>query len=239
MSASRSTLGSLSARDGSIAWRDFAAEFDPDILPRLRAANRYAGGARALLRPLRRLVEPGRPIRVLDVATGNADIPRALATWARQHGIPMSIVGVELHPEAAAQAAADSRSFPEIQIVRADAWHLPYRPGAFDVITCSMFLHYHPAPRALILLRALAALQPRVMLVSDVMRHRLPLLAMRLLARVSRSPMFGPDSQHTVSLGFTDRELAALASQIGLSRWRVVRTFPFRVCLIGSPGTGS
>jgi SAM-dependent methyltransferase len=239
MSGEPMTRSEALSRDGAIAWRDFAAEFDPDALPRLHAANRYAGGARSLLRPLRRIVEPGRPIRVLDVATGGADIPRALATWARQQGIPISLVGVELHPRAAAQAAADSRSFPEIHIVRADAWHLPYRPGAFDVITCAMFLHYFPAPRAVALLRALAALQPRVMLISDVMRHWLPPLAMRLLAQVSRSPLFGPESRHTVSLGFTVQELAALARQIGFRGWRVERTFPFRVCLIGFPGAGS
>jgi hypothetical protein len=89
------------------------------------------------------------------------------------------------------------------------------------------------------LLRALAALQPRVMLISDMMRHWLPPLAMRLLAQVSRSPLFGPESRHTVSLGFTVQELAALARQIGFRGWRVERTFPFRVCLIGFPGAGS
>jgi SAM-dependent methyltransferase len=176
-----------------------------------------------------------RPIRILDVATGGADIPRALATWARRRGVRLRIVGVELHPAAAAQASMDSRGFPEIHVVRADAFRLPCRPGTFDIITCAMFVHYFPTAQVAAFLRTLAGLQPSALLVTDLVRHWLPPLAMRLLQQVSRSTLFGPESRHTVSLGFTPPELADLARQAGLARWRVVRTFPFRFCLIGFP----
>ncbi len=222
-------------------WPDFAREFGPAALPSLETANRRFGGCRALLRPLRRLLDPGwpQPIRILDVATGGGDIPRALMTWARGRGIRLRIVAVELHPAAVARAAAAARAFPEIRIVRGDAFHLPSRPGAFDIVTCSMFLHYFPTAQAAALLRAFAALEPRAILVSDLVRHWFPPLAMRLLARVSRSPLFGPKSRHTVSLGFTPPELSALAREAGLRSWRVERTFPFRFCLVGRLDDGA
>ncbi|HEX2323904.1 MAG TPA: hypothetical protein VHQ00_00825, partial [Chloroflexota bacterium] len=52
----------------------------------LRRCNRLLGGVRLTLRPLSRLVagvSPVAPLRILDVATGGGDIPRAVASWAR------------------------------------------------------------------------------------------------------------------------------------------------------------
>lgn len=229
MAAGRPELGSLQP------WPDFAREFGPAALPSLETANRRFGGCRALLHPLRRLLASGwaQPIRILDVATGAGDIPRALVSWGRARGIRLRIVGVDLHPMAAASAAAASRDFPEIRIVRGDAFALPWRPGAFDIVTCSMFLHYLPTARAAALLRGFAALEPRAILVSDLVRHWFPLLAMRTLSRVSRSPLFGAKSRHTVSLGFTRPELQGLVRQLAPWHWRVERSFPFRFCLVG------
>src|SRR5574341_331436 len=145
---------------GGDSWQDVSRDFRPTALPALATANRWFGGAGALLRPLGRLLGDGweQPIRILDVGTGGADIPRAVVTWARRRGLRLKIVGVEFNLAAAIRAALASRAFPEIQIVRGDAFHLPFQPKAFDVITCSMVLHYFPASRAVALLQAFAAL---------------------------------------------------------------------------------
>ena len=228
----------MRAGRGGEAWEDVSRDFRPTALPRLATANRWFGGARVLLRPLNGLVDNtwDQPIRILDVGTGGGDIPRALVTWARRRGLWLQIVGVEFNPETAAHAASASRAFPEIRIVRGDAFHLPFAPKAFHIITCSMVLHYFNATQAATLLRAFAALEPRAILVTDLRRHWFPPLAMRALFAVSRSPLFGPDARHTVSLGFTPSEVAGLARGAGLARCRIHRTFPFRLCLLAFPG---
>ena len=44
--------------------------------------NRFLGGTRVIFRHLPRLVAGlSPPVRILDVATGYADIPRAVARW--------------------------------------------------------------------------------------------------------------------------------------------------------------
>lgn len=222
---------------GGDAWEDVSHDFQPTALPRLATANRWFGGARVLLRPLSGLLDHNweQPIRILDVGTGGGDIPRSLLAWARPRGLPLEIVGLEFNPAAAAHAASASRAFPEIRIVRGDAFHLPFPPKAFHVITCSMVLHYFQARQAAALLRAFAALEPRAILVTDLLRHWFPPLAMRCLFAVSRSGLFGPDARHTVSLGFTLAEVARLAGEAGFLNWRLLRSFPFRFCLLGFP----
>ncbi|MBS1115965.1 MAG: Methyltransferase type 11, partial [candidate division NC10 bacterium] len=51
----------------------------------LAGINRLCGGTRTVLRHLPRLSDGlPAPVRVLDVGTGYADIPRVVARWARR-----------------------------------------------------------------------------------------------------------------------------------------------------------
>jgi hypothetical protein len=88
-------------------------------------------------------------------------------------------------------------------------------------------------------LRGWAALASRAVVVNDIERHRVPWVAIKTLARLSRSPLFGDGSLRTVLRGFTPVELNGLAATAGLARWRVTRHFPFRLTLVGQVGTGA
>src|SRR5574342_621141 len=73
-------------------WMD-DAHADPTLLAgNLRAlvrVNRWLGGVHLTLRALGKLtagLRPGAQLQVLDVATGAADIPRAVRAWAERRG---------------------------------------------------------------------------------------------------------------------------------------------------------
>src|SRR5512135_3261967 len=58
----------------------------------IRKVNRFLGDYHAVLKYFSSLVSAdaallARPIKVLDVATGSADIPAAIVKWARRRGI--------------------------------------------------------------------------------------------------------------------------------------------------------
>ena len=90
---------------------------EPDVPPEglrksfvfLRKVNRWLGGSKAVLSHLKawsRRWKPGQTIRILDIATGCADIPIAIHQWARKAGHDVRIVGIDLH-ETALQIAAE------------------------------------------------------------------------------------------------------------------------------------
>ena len=107
----------------------------------LARVNFWSGSAGILFRPLADLARRlGRPIRVLDVASGGGDVPLRLWSKARRAGLDFRIDGCDLSPLAvehargrAAAAGADVHFF-----VR-DVLRGPPVSG-YDAVTCSLFL---------------------------------------------------------------------------------------------------
>jgi ubiquinone/menaquinone biosynthesis C-methylase UbiE len=204
-------------------------------LDSLRVANRYFGGARSVLGPLCGLLraDAGRPIRILDVGCGGADVPRALLAWARRRGVPVHVTAVDENAAVVARARLACRAWPEIQVLRADARRLPFAERSVDYVVSSMLLHYFDLGEAAALLAAWRRLATRAVVVADVRRHWLPCLAIDLLGRVSASPLFRDAHKRTVQRGFTPGELRRLGEQAGFVRTRVRRHVPFRLSLVG------
>src|SRR5262249_30330080 len=105
------------------------------------------GATEAILRevaPFLARLEVGATLRILDVGTGAADIPLALARWARQRGQRLRVVALEFHPTILAYAARAVRESPDIRLVGGDALKEPIRPGSVDLALCSLMLHHLP-----------------------------------------------------------------------------------------------
>src|SRR5205085_2233794 len=68
-------------------------------LKEIRWVNRYLGGTSALLSQLTvlcaALPASETPIRVLDLGTGSADIPIAIAEWGRAHQRAFQITAID------------------------------------------------------------------------------------------------------------------------------------------------
>jgi ubiquinone/menaquinone biosynthesis C-methylase UbiE len=153
---------------------DFAASFED-----VARVNRFLGGTRAVrtsLPALLRDVPVDRPVRILDIATGSADIPRALVHAARAGrfggGRHLSITAVDNHPKvlALARERTPPDLYPEIRVERADAFALPYPDGTFDLALCSLAFHHFGYDRCVFLLKEMERLTTRGFLVNDLLR---------------------------------------------------------------------
>lgn len=177
----------------------------------------------------------GRPVRVLDVATGGGDVPVDLARWAGPAGYPVEVSGCDVSPTALAYAAdlaagcGVTATFFRHDIVAGPP------PGRYDLVTCNLFLHHLSDADATAALRHMAAAAERMAVVNDLVRGRVNLglvwVASRLL---SRSPVVRFDGPVSVRAAFTPAELLALAADAGLAGATVRRSFPCRMQLIWS-----
>lgn len=199
--------------------------------------NRCLGGMRGLLLHLRSLsrVETRERLSLLDVGVGRGDVPAALAERLRREGLEVRWVGLD--PSRAALRAADAETSTHAGQVQGDGLRLPFADDAFDVVISTLTLHHLRDDGARAFLTEAARVARRVVLVSDLERHRLSYLGARLLAATwwRSDPVTRYDGPLSVLRSFTADELREMASRVPFRRLRIHRHFPFRLLLEGHP----
>jgi SAM-dependent methyltransferase len=212
---------------------------DPGELARTLAdlawINGHLGGTRLVLHHLATLLRGQTPpVRILDVGTGYADVPRAILRWGQRRGLSIEVEAVDRHEQIVRLAQGASAAFPGIRIRTGDALSLPYPEASFDIVLASLLLHHMEGEEQVRLLRELYRVARRGILVNDLRRGRWPFLVTWASLRiVSRSHLIHHDGPLSVRRGFRSAELLVLAQEAGWKRARVSRHPFFRLALVG------
>ncbi|MGH9769244.1 MAG: methyltransferase domain-containing protein [Blastocatellia bacterium] len=214
---------------------DYTAAELVENLADLRRVNRYLGGQGALTRHLFPMIEATgrRRIRLLDAGSGSADIPARIVEWARNRGIEIEFVALDLNEIAALEARRRTASYPEIKVVRADAMNLPFDDRSFDFALASLFLHHFENPQAARLLKSFARVSRVAFIINDLRRHPVAYYSIKLLTQIfTRNRLVRNDSAVSVLRGFTEPDIREIARQ-AQTPLQIFRHFPYRFILIG------
>ena len=203
-------------------------------LAEMQRINDMLGGTRALTRHLfPRLRGHNEPVTLLDLGTGGAGLPLALAAWAQQAQLPLRILAVDWSRRNLMASARKARLRPEILLVQADALCLPLKAGQVDYVISSLFMH-HLSPEMLVdVLHSSFALARAGVIMSDLVRGWLPYVAFRMIQPVfARNFLTRNDGALSVRRAYTPQEMLLLAQRAGLPDARVYTHFPWRMTLV-------
>lgn len=207
-------FNSLSRRCRQEEWLD-APDADPVQLRKslsyIRWVNRLFRYTRATISHLERFSSKwnrSQTIRILDVATGSADIPRAILTWARQKGFDVRIVGIDLHPRMASEAA-ESMNDRRFTVLLADALRLPFADDSFDYAITNMFLHHLDDEQIISVLRDMARVSRRGIVAADLVRNRRAYFWIKVFTLLA-NPMVRHDAPISVAQAFSRAEVLHL-----------------------------
>lgn len=204
----------------------------------IRRANRWFGGTRAVvtaLAPLLRTQDATVPLSILDVATGSADIPIALAGWAKREGNAVRIVATDLQPDVLT-VASEAVGETGIVIEQADALNLPYPDDSFDIVTLSLALHHFEPDDAIRVLREMGRVARRMMVVNDLERSWAGYAGAWLFGRLLTSNlMTRNDAPLSVRRAYTRPEALSLAHSAGWHAAQARYSVPHRYVLTGRP----
>ena len=208
----------------------------------LARTNTLAGSSRSLWKRIRRLRGPKggdlAKLSLCDIASGAGDVAVSLCRRAKCDGVKLRVTGYDVSPVAVeeAQSRAATAGVAARFEVR-DVLTCPVESlGRFDVVTCSLFLHHLTGDDAVELLKRMAQMARRLVLVCDLRRDRIGYTAAQVVTHlVSRSDVVHSDGPQSVAAAFTVGEARALAQRAGLAGAEVSRSWPFRYLLAWEP----
>jgi SAM-dependent methyltransferase len=202
----------------------------------LENINRFLGGHRIALGYVDELlnVMPMSHVRILDLATGGADVPRAIAQWARLKRVRVEITAVDRNPEILEIARERCAGWPEIRIDQHDLLALPYAATSFDIVTCSLTLHHFSTANVVAILRRIHDIARVGYVINDLRRNRIAVGLSKLMARtIIRNPIARFDAPASCERAFSIAELRAMAMRAGLSNFILHRHRFFRMAMVG------
>jgi ubiquinone/menaquinone biosynthesis C-methylase UbiE len=230
------------AQSAELEWMDAPGHpraLVDDNLDDLRRVNWLLGGRRLTLTSLVGLAErvPScEPLLVLDVATGAADIPRAIARWGERAGRRVLVVATDFSEVVLVSGRDHEAAPPSVVFCVADATALPFRDGAFHVVASSLALHHLSPQQAACAFREQRRCATVGVIVNDVVRSWLALGGAYLATRLgSTNCLTHHDGPLSVRRAFTVEEIRRLVRAAGLKplEWR---SFLFyRVALTAVP----
>jgi SAM-dependent methyltransferase len=220
-----------------------ARRFDPDVpeimdrpgqglsllrddLTELERINRWLGG---LAIPLRYL-EEFQPRTILDLATGAADVPRAIA-----QRFDVQITAVDNNPDILQIARDRSAGYTNIRFEQHNLLALPYGPASFDVVLCALTLHHFTEADAVAILSRIHDIARVGYIVNDLRRNRIAICLSKFMAcTVITNPIARFDAPASCERAFSVAELRSMAERAGLTNFQFRRHIGFRMVLVGT-----
>jgi SAM-dependent methyltransferase len=189
----------------------------------LRHINDWFGGTATTTTLLRRVARRAHlsKLSVLEVGSGLGDVPlTAQRTLARQ--------GIEV------QVSLLDRLWSHLPTsgtasVSGDAMRLPFRNAAFDVVSCSLFVHHFDPPELPRFVTEALRVSRQAVLINDLVRNRLHLLLVYLGLPLFRSRITWNDAPASVRRAYTIEEMRSLLAKVPARRIDISRHFLFRM----------
>ncbi|MCU1339673.1 MAG: hypothetical protein JWO19_5254 [Bryobacterales bacterium] len=186
--------------------------------------NQHWGGHSTLRTLLRESVPDGQAFSVLDVGAASGDMGACVRQWYPA----AKVTSLDLAESHLARSAAPK--------LAGDAFRLPFRPGSFDYVFCSLFLHHFRDEQVVSLLRNFGDVARKAVLVIDLERHPIPYYFIAWSRPLlGWDPVTVHDGAISVEASFRPRELEELARQAGLRNPKARAFRPaFRIGLVAA-----
>lgn len=184
--------------------------------------NRWFGGVSTTRKLVRHVAEhcDKCKLSILDVASGNGELPMILREQLKQLGLRIEVT---LLDKTAGHLNGASNG------VVADALSIPFPDGEFDIVTSSLFLHHlEPCEIRQCIDESLRVARIAVIM-NDLRRSKLHLLAAYAGLPLLRSRLSRHDAPASVRRAYTTAELKDILLRTKAARIQIATHYLFRL----------
>jgi len=189
----------------------------------LRAINERFGGTATTVDMLQRVASQSasRQYSLLEVAAGSGDLPLAVQRHFAERGIHLKLTLLD-------RMASHLNGGPDAAVC-GDALQLPFRDGAFDVVSCSLFAHHLEPEELRQFVREALRVCTRVVLINDLIRSRLHLWLVYAALPLFRSRLTRHDAPVSVRRAYTVKEMREMLQDIPGARIEITTHHLYRM----------
>ncbi len=199
------------------------------VLTDLARVNNVTMAYRPTLDFLDRAVGDRRRFSLIDVGFGDGDMLRRIARWAAERGLEPRLTGIDLNSRSVAAAQACRCGTP-IQYLAGDYEDLSGQ--GFDFVISSLVAHHMTHDQLVAFLRFMDRESRIGWFVNDLHRHGFAWLGYPLLSRLMGwHRIVRLDGTMSIARSYRPAEWVPLLAEAGVTAARVVRRFPFRLCV--------
>src|SRR5271166_1411689 len=194
-----------------------------DSLRDLSHINDWFGGTRTTTRLLRRVARQSgaTELSLLEIGAGLGHVPLAAQRRLARNGLTLRITLLDRRWTHLPRNG--------VPAVSGDAMRLPFRDGAYDVVSCSLFAH-HFSPESLphICEEALRVAR-RAVVINDLIRSPLHLFLAHLTLPLFRNHVTRYDGIASMHAAYTVAEMKSLLHQVPARNVEFSRHFLYRM----------
>jgi SAM-dependent methyltransferase len=200
----------------------------------IRTINRLFGGLSLVLRHVSKLFEGGvSELSVLDVATGDADVPRAILRWGHQQGYQVSVTAIDSNSKVLRVAKEASQGVADLSFMEGDARSLSFPDDSFDCVLLSLTLHHFDDATAARVMQEMMRVARREIIINDLRRGYLPAALIWLVTRLmGMNRLTRNDAPLSVLRARTMGEYRDLVRQAGITSAHVYKHPFWRVAIV-------
>lgn len=197
-----------------------------DSLRDLNHVNDWFGGTRATTRLIRHIADRTRAteLSLLEIGAGLGHVPLAAKQRLAQRGLTLRVTLLD--------RLWTHLPRNGVPAVSADAMQLPFRDGAFDVVSCSLLAHHFSPVSLPRLCEEALRVARRAVLLNDLVRSRLHLVLAHLALPVFRNHITRYDGIASVRAAYTVAEMKSLLRHAPAREIEFSRHFLYRMGVI-------
>jgi ubiquinone/menaquinone biosynthesis C-methylase UbiE len=212
---------------------DACSPADVEISMRdLGRVNRWFGGVATTQRMVERVAQAcgTRRLSLLEVAAGSGEVPEIVQQRLARRGITLDVTLLDR----ARSHLPTGNHISQDRSVVGDALGMPFGDGAFDLVSCSLFVHHLGTQSLARFVREGLRVSRRAVLINDLVRHPLHLALVYVSRPIMRSRVAWRDGVTSVRRAYVPDEIRSMiASALPPgARVEISRNYLFRMGVI-------
>jgi ubiquinone/menaquinone biosynthesis C-methylase UbiE len=200
----------------------------------LGRVNRWFGGVATTLKMVEGAAQAFgvRHFSLLEVAAGSGEVPQMVQQRLARRGITLDVTLLDrawshlLSGNRVGENRGGEERIPKNHSVVADALSLPFGDGAFDLVSCNLFVHHLNVQQLAQFVREGLRVSRRAVLINDLVRHPLHLALAYAGYPIMRSRVAWLDGLTSVRRAYVPDEVRSMlasafsqaAAQVEISR---------------------